>query len=76
MIFESVKYYLAACLPASRQLELATVLDRNGASQVESIEDNSLTHVITNSPHFDGAHKVRQGFIIVAVSRDYSQTAD
>ncbi|KDQ26961.1 hypothetical protein PLEOSDRAFT_168763 [Pleurotus ostreatus PC15] len=66
MIFESVKYYLASCLAASRQLELATVLDRNGASQVESIEDNSLTHVITNSPHFDGAHKVRQGAAIVA----------
>ncbi|KAF9499450.1 hypothetical protein BDN71DRAFT_1442113 [Pleurotus eryngii] len=66
MIFESVKYYLASCLPAPRQLELATVLDRNGASQVESIEDNSLTHVITNSPHFDGAHRVKQGVITVA----------
>lgn len=75
MIFESVKYYLASCLAASRQLELATVLDRNGASQVESIEDNSLTHVITNSPHFDGAHKVRQGVAIVAVSCEYPQIA-
>jgi hypothetical protein len=52
-LFDDVCYHLASSLPPQRTAELSHVLDINGARQAESIDDNTLTHFITNSNRYE-----------------------
>ncbi|KAG6853738.1 hypothetical protein C0991_001873 [Blastosporella zonata] len=52
-LFDGVRYFLSTSLPEGRINELSHVLDQNGATSVNSIDDESLTHFITNSNSFE-----------------------
>ncbi|KAF8058683.1 hypothetical protein FPV67DRAFT_1523362 [Lyophyllum atratum] len=52
-LFEGVRYFLPPSLPEIRVAELSQVLDSNGATPVDSIDDSTLTHFITNSNTFE-----------------------
>ncbi|KAG6829223.1 hypothetical protein H0H87_012209 [Tephrocybe sp. NHM501043] len=52
-LFVGVHYFLSTSLPEARVDELSHVLDRNGGIRADSIDDKSLTHLITNSNSFE-----------------------
>ncbi|KAG6880099.1 hypothetical protein C0992_006373 [Termitomyces sp. T32_za158] len=52
-LFDGVHYFLSTSFSEGRTNELSHVLDGNGASIAESIDDSSLTHFITNSNSFE-----------------------
>ncbi|KAJ8468323.1 hypothetical protein ONZ45_g17284 [Pleurotus djamor] len=64
MIFDSIHYFLAPTLSEERRLQLQTALTRNGAVEVD-IEDKGLTHIITNSPTFEGSGELSSEVSIV-----------
>ncbi|KAL0949407.1 hypothetical protein HGRIS_009469 [Hohenbuehelia grisea] len=57
MVFPDVKYFLAPSFPEQRALELRTVLDANGATQVFEVPE--ATHVISDKHQFEGWHSCR-----------------
>ncbi|KAG6820065.1 hypothetical protein H0H93_005688 [Arthromyces matolae] len=52
-LFASVRYSLSTSLPENRVNELSYVLDNNGATRADSVEDTHLTHFITNTNSFE-----------------------
>ncbi|KAG6916328.1 hypothetical protein DXG01_007310 [Tephrocybe rancida] len=52
-LFDGVRYFLSTSLPEERVNELSHVLDSNGAIRINSIDDEGLTHFITNSNSFE-----------------------
>lgn len=72
-LFDGVHYFLSTSFPESRINELSHVLDSNGASVVESIDDSSLTHFITNSNSFERwqeiATREEEGTLVVVTVR-------
>jgi hypothetical protein len=70
LIFDSVFYHLPLSLSPQRRTELSSVLDANGAQQVQ-LNRSKLTHVITNTNRFEGWESVkdREGVKVVTVRR-------
>ena len=66
-LFAAVNFYIASSIPQKRQIEVASSLEFNGATPVDTPEE--ATHVITNSDRFNGWQDVKQGAVIVTVSR-------
>ncbi|KIJ26564.1 hypothetical protein M422DRAFT_192001, partial [Sphaerobolus stellatus SS14] len=56
MLFDRVLYYLSPSLPENTRVQVASILDNNGAQPVD-IE--RATHVISNTIHFEGSHKLK-----------------
>jgi hypothetical protein len=52
-LFSGVHYYLSPSFSSQRTTELSHVLDINGSTRAESIDDKALTHFITNSNGFE-----------------------
>jgi hypothetical protein len=52
-LFSGVHYFLSPSFSSQRIAELSHVLEINGATRAESIDDNALTHFITNSNGFE-----------------------
>lgn len=53
-LFDGVHYYLSSSLSPQRCTQLSLLLDNNGAVHTQSVDDSTLTHVITNSNRFEG----------------------
>ncbi|KNZ74024.1 BRCT-containing protein 1 [Termitomyces sp. J132] len=72
-LFDGVRYSLSTSLSESRINELSHVLDSNGASCVQSIDDAALTHFITNSNSFEGwqeiATREEEGYLVVVTDK-------
>ncbi|KAH7922021.1 hypothetical protein BV22DRAFT_1121771 [Leucogyrophana mollusca] len=64
-IFDGVYYLLSPSLSPARRTELQSILDLNGALPAAA-QSTRLTHVVTNTPHFDGAHSVKDGVKVVS----------
>ncbi len=63
-VFQDIRYYLANSLPSHRQEQLEYALSKNGAIKADM---STATHIITNSPHFEGCEDVKEGPVIVSV---------
>lgn len=63
-VFQDVQYYLANSLPPHRQEQLEYALSKNGARKADI---TTATHIITNSPYFEGCEDVENGPAIVSV---------
>ncbi|KAF5370744.1 hypothetical protein D9758_001946 [Tetrapyrgos nigripes] len=61
--FRGVKYHLAECLPPESTSSLTHILNTNGATCAESLQD--ATHVITNSNCFEGYKEVSDSTAVV-----------
>ncbi|KAG5651886.1 hypothetical protein H0H81_007043 [Sphagnurus paluster] len=52
-LFDGVRYLLSPSLPEQRALDLSQALENDGAVRVNSLDDPSLTHIITNTNRFE-----------------------
>ncbi|KAH7922019.1 hypothetical protein BV22DRAFT_1131801 [Leucogyrophana mollusca] len=59
-IFDGVYCLLSPSLSPARRTDLQPILDLNDALPAAA-QSTRLTHVVTNTPHFDGAHSVKDG---------------
>ena len=66
MLFSDVKYHISSSLPTERSNELKSVLDANGAELV-SVEEAS--HVISDTPSYEGHEAASPTVRVVMVSR-------
>ncbi|KAJ7807838.1 hypothetical protein B0H14DRAFT_2871867 [Mycena olivaceomarginata] len=53
-LFQDVKYHLPSTLPDESQEDLSALLETHGATRVQSVYDETVTHIITNSETFEG----------------------
>jgi len=64
-LFENVSYFLPETLSPEAVSRLTHVLNTNGATRVQSIQD--ATYIITNTNRFEGWQDVPHGVVIVTV---------
>ena len=62
-LFHSVVYYISPSLRSSRREQLQAALDAHGARASTTISD--ATHIITDTPRFDGWKEADEGAEIV-----------
>ena len=65
MLFSDVRYFLSTTFPSQRQQELQAILDANDAKQVSLTE---ATHVITDTPQFEGCELVQNTEAVAILS--------
>jgi hypothetical protein len=53
-LFQNVKYHLPSTLPDETQEDLSALLENHGTTRVQSVYDETMTHIITNSAIFEG----------------------
>ncbi|THV02405.1 hypothetical protein K435DRAFT_717243 [Dendrothele bispora CBS 962.96] len=63
LLFENVKYHLSESLSSEAVARLAHVLNTNGATRAQSLQD--ATHVITNSNRFEGWQNIPDTITVV-----------
>ncbi|KAI0318294.1 hypothetical protein OF83DRAFT_1116811 [Amylostereum chailletii] len=62
-LFENVKFFCASSFPEDHQAHVSLLLTNNGATSVPLEE---ATHIIANTPEFDGHEEVREGAHVVS----------
>ncbi|TFK35317.1 hypothetical protein BDQ12DRAFT_714751 [Crucibulum laeve] len=60
LTFAGVRYHLASCLSISRVNNLRHALNANGSTEAAGLEDETLTHVVTDSHRFEGWEVVEE----------------
>ena len=64
-LFQGILYHLSESLAEHPRLEIARILDANGATQVDL---DLATHIISNTVEFQGCDALRKGVACVTVS--------
>ncbi|TFK35315.1 hypothetical protein BDQ12DRAFT_737619 [Crucibulum laeve] len=60
LTFAGVRYHLAICLSISRVNNLRHALNANGSTEAAGLEDETFTHVVTDSHRFEGWEVVEE----------------
>ncbi|KAH7904938.1 hypothetical protein BJ138DRAFT_847927, partial [Hygrophoropsis aurantiaca] len=64
-IFDGVYYLLSPSLTPARRTDLKSILELNGALPA-SAKSSRLSHIVTNTPNFDGARDIKEGVKVIS----------
>lgn len=65
-VFDNIRYWLSDSIPQERKDALTSYLTNNGAEGADGVGD--ATHIVTNTPQFEGWKRVEENEIDVHVT--------